>query len=651
MSTLVIVESPAKCKTIGKYLGKEYVVKASMGHVRDLPPKELGVDVADNYALQYVTIPTKKNTVDSLKREMAKHANVLLASDEDREGEAIAWHLSKILGVNPTSQCRVTFNAITQKGIQQGLQNVRSIYMEKVDSQQARRAVDRLVGFKVSPAAGRALKNFRLSAGRVQSALLRIMVDRQKAIEAFVKEESWEIKVKTQTGTGNELWLKFCPSSPIKTEALADNCLAYLQEQSFLVSDIEKRTMQKKPAPPFTTSTFQQAAATRLKLNQSKAMKIAQELYEGINIDGSPTGLITYMRTDSVRISPEAQQEARTFILGHFGLEKRYLPENAPEYKTKKDNVQDAHEAIRPADLSKTPDSLKGKLPDEAWQVYDMIYKRFIASQMAPAIYDVVSVTVTAGKANLKASGSTEKFDGFKVLWAEEKEESAEKEEEIIPELHLNEALTCLEATKRQVFTKPPARFTEASLVKEMETSGIGRPSTYASTVELLKRREYIVLKKKQYFVTDLGIQLDQYLRSQFQSVTSVEFTSQLENELDMISVKEKSYKDVVGSVYQPLKAILNQMGISDERTVKPAPEKTGGKCPLCGKDLLWRNSQNHRFIGCSGFPKCRFTSADPSDPVKTCPSCGKPMRKINGPKGLFWGCSGYPECRHNEKV
>ncbi|HWR40372.1 MAG TPA: type I DNA topoisomerase [Patescibacteria group bacterium] len=648
MAHLVIVESPAKAKTIAKYLGKDYVVAASAGHVRDLP-KEFGIDIANDFAVSYEVIDSKRNAVQRLLNEARRAQDIVLASDPDREGEAIAWHISEILGMDGSLPCRAEFHEITKNGVKKGLEQVRPLNYQRIEAQQTRRTIDRLVGYKLSGALSYRLRTKGLSAGRVQSVALRLLCDRQREIDAFVKQEFWKITAIFQNAKDETFTAELVTQKPLHNQDITERALEYIREQQFLVDTVEKKRVRRSAPPPFTTSALQQAASSRIKIGAKETMDIAQQLYEGINLADGPTGLITYMRTDSVRTAPEFQEATRKYVTEVMKLDKAYLPPKAPQFKNKGDNVQDAHEAIRPTHIELTPEQVKPYLNARQFGVYKLVYERYLASQMAAAVNDVTTVHIAGGKARFKASGSVEVFPGFTIIWQEEPEKEKpakkskkgkednkdegengddDKEEDTgrnqrLPALEAQDPLQLNDLQSRQSFTKPPAYFTEASLIKKMEESGVGRPSTYAPTIETLFRRQYSQTEKRRLLPTDLGKLVDGALREHFPEIISVEYTAGMEARLDDIEAGKQHYVPTVREFFQPLTAALRRYTGFDAFAERPegprVRQETGEACPVCGKSLLIRENRRtgEKFVGCSGYPECSYTRRDLTPAVK----------------------------------
>jgi len=686
---LIIVESPAKTKTLSSFLGDGYEVKASMGHVRDLPKSKLGVDVEKGFAPSYTVIPERKSIISDLKKAAAKARHIYLASDPDREGEAISWHLAEVLGHD--SIRRIEFNEITKRAVQEALAHPREINQNRVDAQQARRVLDRLVGYKISPLLWKKVQK-NLSAGRVQSVAVRLVVEREREIQAFVPVEYWSVtarltplerdfpfdaKLIQVAGKKAELSNQEQTASVLsqlgfELKAREDGKWEAVETRSadleWRVTEVRKREQRRNPSAPFITSTLQQEASRKLGFNARRTMQTAQQLYEGMDLgaDGH-VGLITYMRTDSVNVSKEAQAEAREYVGRTHGA--NYLPDAPRQYKARQ-GAQEAHEAIRPTSVFRTPEQMKRHLTSDQHRLYVLIWQRFLASQMASAVYDTTSVDIKVGDLLFRASGRVVKFEGFMVLYTEGKDDrSAQEQEEDaeegrrLPELTPEQLLRRLGILPGQHFTEPPPRFTEATLVRALEEKGIGRPSTYAQIMSTIVDRGYVLLESKRFSPTDLGCVVNDQLVRHFGDVVSVDFTAEIELHLDEISEGGRNWVEVLNEFYGPFAADLARAETEMER-VKPEAEPTDIPCPLCGKIMMIRSSKYGKFLGCSGFPECRHIMPHPDEaaaaangavdedgqPVVAetmdCPNCGKPMQKRKGRFGDFWGCTGYPECK-----
>lgn len=652
MSNLVIVESPAKAKTIKKYLGKNFDVIASMGHVRDLPKSKLGVDVDNNFLPQYVDIKGKEDLIKELKKKAKQSESIYLATDPDREGEAISWHLAQLLNVDLTQQNRVTFNEITKSGVQNGMAHPRTIDLKLVDAQQARRVLDRIVGYKISPFLWRKIRK-NLSAGRVQSVAVRIIMDREQEIRAFVQQEYWSIDAKlTAKGYAKKPFPAKLASiggeklelTSIPNEERAQKIMEQLEGAVYTVGNVKKGVRKKSPAAPFITSTLQQEASRRLGYQSLRTMKIAQELYEGVEIqDIGATGLITYMRTDSLRISDEAADAADQYITDVYG--KEYLPGTRRVFKTKK-NAQDAHEAIRPSDPALTPDRVKASLSPEQFKLYKLIWERFIASQMANALLDTVSVDILAGDCVFKASGFTVKFDGFTVLY-EETKDVEDEDSAALPPLTQGDVLTLKELLPNQHFTQPPARYTEASLIKTLEENGIGRPSTYAPTIATILKRTYVERENKSLKPTALGEVTTKLMEEQFAKIVDVTFTANMEKQLDEVEDGKMGYANMMGGFYGGFVDMLEQAEKNMDGTrLKVPDEETDVVCELCGRNMVIKTGRFGKFLACPGFPECRNTKKIVQETGGICPLCGgKVLAKRSKAGKAYFGCEHNPSC------
>ena len=657
MSNLVIVESPAKAKTIKKYLGKGYEITSSMGHIRDLPPKRLSVDVKNNFEPKYQVIKGKEETVKELKEKAKKADKVILATDPDREGEAISWHLAYLLGLDLEEKNRVTFNEITKSGVFAGINSPRRVDINLVNAQQARRVLDRLVGYKVSPFLSQKIYK-GLSAGRVQSVAVRMIVDRENAIRKFVPEEYWTIDAEfIPKGSRRCFKALFYGDEKnkidIKNEAQAKDILANLEDSKYEVYKLKKGKRRKSPAPPFITSTLQQEASRKLNFTAKRTMRAAQELYEGIEIDGNgPTGLITYMRTDSLRVSEDAVQGARDYISGRWG--KKYLPETVRKFKIKA-NAQDGHEAIRPTIPNLNPEEIKSSLSTDQYKIYKLVWERFIASQMANCIQNTTQVDVLASKEIsedktqkyiFKASAYTIEFDGFMVLYVEGNDCEQEKAK-ILPELSEKLPLKLKSLKTNQHFTEPPARYTEASLIKALEEEGIGRPSTYASIISTITLREYVVKDGKSLKPTELGEVVNKLMTERFAKIVNLKFTAQMENNLDEIAKGETQWTSTLESFYADLLKMLEKAK-KDMEGVKISlkEDQIDKTCDLCGKPMLVKRGRYGKFIGCSGYPECKNILKFVDEIGVKCPKCGgEVIRKTTKRKRVFYGCNNYPKC------
>lgn len=640
-NTLVIVESPAKAKTISKFLGKGYKVEASMGHVIDLPKSKMGIDIDNNFEPQYITIRGKGKVLNKLRKEVKNSENVLLATDPDREGEAISWHLYRALNLDEEN-VRIEFNEITKSAIQKALKEARPIDKNLVDAQQARRLLDRLVGYKLSPLLWSKVRR-GLSAGRVQTVAVKIICEREKEIKNFVKEEYWTITVEfEQDGEVFTADLQRIDGKKFKisneTEAL--KIVEDLKKADFIVKKVKERDRKRNPLPPFTTSTLQQRAANALNFSANQTMYIAQQLYEGIDIGAEGTvGLISYIRTDSTRISDEAAGNARNFIKDNFG--EKYLPEKSRVYGRSR-GAQDAHEAIRPTSVDRHPEKVKQYLSPEQYKLYDLIWRRFVASQMSPAIYRVLTVNIQAGDKYLfRATGSRIVFPGFLKVTNEK-----EREDVILPELVEGDKLPVRKYDPQQHFTQPPPRFTEASLVKTLEEEGIGRPSTYAPIISTIISRGYVEREGRQLVPTDLGFIVVDLLSKHFPDVTDIEFTAQMEKKLDSIEEGKEDWKKILADFYHPFAARLEE-AIEKMERVELAAETTEEKCEVCGRPMVIKYGRFGKFLACSGYPECTNTKPFLIKTGVNCPECkdGEIIQRKTRRGRIFYGCSNYPDC------
>ncbi|MDU5491780.1 MAG: type I DNA topoisomerase [Clostridium perfringens] len=639
---LVIVESPAKAKTIEKYLGKNYVVEASMGHVRDLPKSQLGVDIENEYNPKYITIRGKGELLSKLRKLAKKSDKIYLATDPDREGEAISWHLANVLKIDENENCRIEFNEITKDAVKNSIKHPRKINCNLVDAQQARRVLDRLVGYEISPLLWRNVK-WGLSAGRVQSAALKLICDREEEIKKFNPEEYWTVDVKLKKGKKSfpvKLTTKNKKKIEIKNKEQADQIIDELKENEYIVSKIKKGTKNKNPLAPFTTSTLQQEASKKLNFMTKKTMSVAQQLYEGVEVKKFGTvGLITYMRTDSVRISKEAQEKALNFIDETYG--KEYVPEEPRVYKGKK-NIQDAHEAIRPTYVEITPEIAKANLSNDQYKLYALIWKRFIASQMATCILNTNSLEIKNGDYILRASGSTIKFDGFMKVY---EYISGEEESVLLPELEENEVLKEESIEGKQHFTQPPARYSEAAFVKLLEEKGIGRPSTYVPTISTLISRKYVDREKKILIPTELGFIVNDILSNYFKQIVDTDFTAEMEVKLDNVEAGKESWTHIVDEFFTPLKEDIEKAEkeiskVIIEDKVSDVP------CDKCGRLMVIKHGRFGDFLACPGYPECQNTKPIVEEVDANCPLCGGKILVKRSKKGnRFYGCSNYPEC------
>ena len=641
---LVIVESPSKAATIKKYLGRGYKVMASMGHLIDLPKSQLGVDTEHNFEPKYITIRGKGDLVKSLKKEAKSADKILLATDPDREGEAISWHLANLLGVDKHSDCRVTFNEITKTAVKEAIKQPRAIDENLVDAQQARRVLDRIVGYKISPLLWKKVKK-GLSAGRVQSVATRLVCDREAEIEAFCPEEFWTVDAELIQDKKKFLARFYGmggKKQALKTKEDADAVLKKVEGAVYTVTDVKKGQRTKKPAPPFTTSTLQQEAGRKLGFTTLRTMRAAQQLYEGVAVAGHGTvGLITYMRTDSLRISAEAQAAARAFIGRQFGAE--YLPGTPRVYKTKK-NAQDAHEAIRPSLPELSPALVKDSLTPEQFKLYKLIWDRFMASQMTDAVYDTVAAVIDANGVTFKASGAVLRFAGFTTLYTEGKDEAEEKEGKL-PPLEKGDTPKLSALKPEQHFTTPPPRYTEASLVKALEELGVGRPSTYAPTIATITARGYVVREQKALIPTELGMLITDLMKEHFDDIVDVAFTANMEEKLDEVEEGGVDWHKLVADFYGPFQKEVDE---AEEKigNVELKDEVSDIPCEKCGRMMVYKHGRYGKFLACPGFPECRNAKPIVVDTGVPCPKCGARIIEKKSKRGkLFFGCERYPDC------
>lgn len=649
MSKLIIVESPSKIKTIKKTLGSGYNVMASKGHVRDLPKSKLGVDVEHDFKPQYINMSDKRELIKELKEAAANSDEVLLATDPDREGEAISWHLAQILALDLNSANRIAFNEITESGIKAGIAAPHKINLDLVDAQQARRVLDRIVGYKLSPFLWKKVKS-GLSAGRVQTVALRLIVEREREIEKFNAEEYWSVDARLLSGRKSFSAKLYGYADGKKIDVIkngdeADKIVADLSNAVYTVSELKKGTRNRQPAPPFITSTLQQEASRKLGFTGQRTMRIAQQLYEGIDVPGvGSTGLITYMRTDSLRISEEARAAANGYITEKYGA--KYLPAKPRYFKTKS-GAQDAHEAIRPTSVTLTPDSVKEALTAEQFKLYKLIWERFIASLMAVCVQNTVNADITAGDYLFKASGYSVKFDGFTVLYEEGKDDDGE-EGGTLPEMEKGDVLKLKELTPNQHFTQPPARYTEPTLIKALDENGIGRPSTYAPIISNILTRDYIEREKKSLKPTRLGTVVSDLITEYFNKIVDVKFTAGLEVQLDEIGAGKRGWVDTIREFYSDFDKLYKKAENSLEGKKVKVPEvETDVVCDKCGRKMVIKSGRFGKFLACPGYPECKNTKPLPEDEVKEpCPKCGGKLVKKTSKKGKkFYGCSNYPEC------
>jgi len=666
---LVVVESPAKVRTIKKYLGNDYNVAATVGHIKDLPEREMGIDVDDGFTPKYTFIPGKQKVIQALKQAAADAEEVYLAPDPDREGEAIAWHTADVLKKKGRRFHRVLFHELTKDAIRQAMTRPQELDRNKFEAQQARRILDRLVGYQVSPLLWRKVKG-GLSAGRVQSVALRIICERERAIQAFVPQEYWSITAHLEADGPPPFAAKLVKRGKdklvIPDEAAARKILADLNGQQLIVAKVQKRTVRKNPAPPFTTSKLQQESIRKLRFTAKKTMMLAQQLYEGIDLGpGEPVGLITYMRTDSTRIADTAADEARQHVLEQFGRD--YALDRPRVFKNSK-QAQDAHEAIRPTSVANTPERVAPHLSRDQLALYQLVWQRFVASQMQEALIDQVSASIAAGPYVFTASGSAVKFPGFMALYRAEEEDAegngnGDKAREQLPELTEGQRLTLQRLEPRQHFTQPPPRFSEASLVKELEENGIGRPSTYAAILSTIRDKGYVDWVKGYFRPSELGFIVNDLLVASFPDIFDVEFTARMEENLDRVETEQANSTDLLTRFYTPFRKDLDRAA-EGMVSIKGVGVATDLKCPECGHTLHVKIGKNGHFLACSGYPDCKYSrdytrdekgNIQPVEPPadqptdKQCEKCGRPMVLKRGPYGDFFACSGYPECRNTQ--
>ena len=648
---LVVIEAPAKRETLKKYLGQGYEVFATKGHIRDLPVKSFAIDINNNFEPHYENKPDKKELISELKHKADKAEEVLLATDPDREGEAIAWHIANVLNLDLNKKCRIQYNEISKNAVQKALKSPREIDLNLVNAQQARRVMDRIVGYKLSPIISKKVAP-KLSAGRVQSVALKLVVDREKEIENFKPEEYWTVTAfheKSKIAFKSTLQSYKNKKIKLENKDMVDEALKVIKNSDFIVESIKKSKTKSHAPAPFTTSTMQQDALNKLGMSLKKTTASAQELYEGVEVKGEgKIALITYIRTDSTRVSEEAQKACRDFIANKY--DKNYLPEKPNIYVTKK-NAQDAHEAIRPISMQITPEMVQDSLTKDNYRLYKLIYERFLASQMIEAEYSNVAVSIDAGGYNFKASGRTLEFAGYTAVYKEFVDEDKEKKQEIskLPALTEGEKLVVSDIKEEQKFTKPPVRYTEASLVKAMEEKGIGRPATYAATITILTARSYCEKEGKYLVPTELGRKITEYLEKFFSGVINVKFTAHMENRLDDIAENKDDWHDVVSSFWNGFKGLLEKADASSV-TMKAEPIETDIICDKCGHKMLLREGRFGKFLGCSNFPKCRnimpYNEKEEKKSVGICPNCGKKVYALKTKRGkTFYACEDREGC------
>ncbi|AKG35233.1 type I DNA topoisomerase [Paenibacillus durus] len=645
--SLVIVESPAKAKTIGKYLGSKYIVKASMGHVRDLPKSQIGVEVENDFNPKYITIRGKGSVLKELKDASKKVKKVYLAADPDREGEAIAWHLAHALELDNTQDCRVVFNEITKQAVKDAFKTPRKINMDLVNAQQARRILDRLVGYKISPLLWKKVKK-GLSAGRVQSVAVKIIMDRENEISAFVPEEYWTITAKLgiRDSVFDARFYKLNgEKKELERESDVQEVMKAIEGADFIVSEVKEKERQRHPSAPFTTSSLQQEAARKLGFRAAKTMSVAQQLYEGVELGKEGTvGLITYMRTDSTRISATAQEEAKELISSKYGED--FLPESPRQYSKKAAGAQDAHEAIRPTSALRDPDTVKEFTSRDQFRLYKLIWERFVSSQMASARLDTLSVDIKAGEVVFRAVGSKVSFPGFMKVYVEGNDDGTTEEEKYLPQLQAGDKLISQAVEPKQHFTQPPPRYTEARLVKTLEELGIGRPSTYAPTLETIQKRGYVAIEEKKFMPTELGELVIEQMEQFFPEILDVEFTAHMEGDLDHVEEGAEDWVKVLAEFYNSFEKRL-EVAEEEMKEIEIVDEVSDEICEKCGKPLVYKLGRFGKFLACSGFPDCRNTKPIIKDIGVGCPKCheGKVVERRSKKGRVFYGCDRYPEC------
>lgn len=645
--SLVIVESPSKAKTIGKYLGSKYIVKASMGHIRDLPKSQIGVEVENDFNPKYITIRGKGSILKELKDARKKVKKVYLAADPDREGEAIAWHLAHALELDDTADCRVVFNEITKQAVKDAFKTPRKINMDLVNAQQARRILDRLVGYKISPLLWKKVKK-GLSAGRVQSVAVKIILDREAEINDFIPEEYWTITAKLAI-KDSTFEAKFHQlrgeKKELSSEADVQEVLKAIGKSSFKVRDVKEKERLRNPSSPFTTSSLQQEAARKLNFRASKTMSVAQQLYEGVDLGKEGTvGLITYMRTDSTRIAASAQEEAKELIIQKYGED--YVPESPRQYSKKSTNAQDAHEAIRPTSALRDPETVKPFMSRDQFRLYKLVWERFMASQMASAIMDTLSVDIEAGETIFRAAGSKVRFPGFMKVYVEGNDDGKTEEDKLLPPLQPGDKLKKESVEPKQHFTQPPPRYTEARLVKTLEELGIGRPSTYAPTLETIQKRGYVAIEDKKFFPTELGELVIEQMEEFFPEILNVEFTANMEDDLDHVEEGEGNWVQVLSDFYESFEKRL-EVAEEEMKEIEIKDEVSDVICDKCDSPMVYKLGRFGKFLACSAFPDCRNTKPIVKDIGIPCPTCGEGhVVERRSKKGrVFYGCDRYPEC------
>ena len=642
---LVIVESPAKARTIGKFLGRGYKVEASNGHVRDLPKSQMGVDVDNNFEPRYITIRGRGEILDRIRKMARTASKIYLATDPDREGEAISWHLAYVLGIDASEACRVEFHEITSKAVKSAIKVARPIDMDLVNAQQARRVLDRLVGYKISPLLWQKVKK-GLSAGRVQSVATRMICDREREIEEFVPEEFWVLTGRFRCA-GAELGARLITlggeQEHVSTREEAERALELIRAQSYRVSAVRRGEKRKNPAAPFTTSNMQQEASRKLGFTTQKTMQIAQQLYEGVELAGEGMqGLISYIRTDSTRVSDEAVAAMRDMIGQRYGAE--YLPDAPNTYKSRK-TAQDAHEAIRPTDVSRVPESIKDSLTRDQFKLYKLVYSRFVSSQMTPAVYDTLSVDIAGGPVVMRFTGTRKKFAGFTVVYEESVDDEVEEKDVRLPDITEGMELELTDAQGDQRFTQPPPRYTEASLVRELEEKGIGRPSTYAPTITTIIARGYIARENRRLMPTELGTIVTDLMKQYFSNIVDLTFTANMEEELDEVEEGKRDWHAVIGEFYGPFSETLENAEKNMEK-VQIVDQVSDVVCDKCGAMMVYKMGRYGKFLACPNFPECRNTKALLKEIDAPCPKCGGKLLERMSHKGRkFYGCEHYPDC------
>ena len=646
---LIIVESPAKARTISRYLGKGYKVEASQGHVCDLPKSQLGVDVDHDFEMKYITIRGRGEILGKIRKEAKNAKEIYFATDPDREGEAISWHLFHVLGVDENKACRIEFHEVTKKAVQYAIRHPRKLDMDRIDAQQARRALDRLVGYKISPLLWAKVKK-GLSAGRVQSVATRMIVDREQEIDAFIPEEYWELTAECELKNGKKasripvrLTQIDGQKSQISSEADAKAAAEKILKCKPVIQEIRSRERKRIPAPPFTTSSLQQEASRKLNFSTSRTMQVVQQLYEGVDLAGEGTqGLVTYIRTDSVRVSQEALESLRQYIPAKYG--EKFLPAEPNEFKGGK-NAQDAHEAIRPTDINRAPEAIKASLTREQFMLYRLIYNRFVASQMAPAVYQTLTASIGDDRITMRYYGEHKTFPGFTTLYEEGTDEESVSVETVLPELDEKTKVKILSVDPQQHFTQPPSRYTEAALVRTLEENGIGRPSTYAPTISTIISRGYVSREKKRLYPTELGNRVTSLMENYFSDIVDTEFTAGMETQLDEVEEGKLDWKQVLRDFYPGFEKSL-EVAEQEIEKIEIQDEVSDIPCDKCGSMMVYKMGRYGRFLACPNFPACHNTK-----PILTyldvpCPKCGRRLlEKVSKKNRKFYGCEGYPEC------